>query len=86
MKCARTEHFAVVGFEPDGKRGVAALKIARLDDGVLVPCGSVGSGIGREASADLRYALDDGQHLVVLVEHRGVTPAGELRHPVFRGW
>lgn len=37
-------------------------------------------------SRGLRLALDQAQHVVVEIEHRGLTPAGELRHPVVKGW
>jgi bifunctional non-homologous end joining protein LigD len=55
-------------------------------DEALVPCGSAGSGIGEEMSRGLRPALSEGRHVVVDVEHRRITPAGELRHPVIKGW
>ena len=31
-------------------------------------------------------ALDAKQAVIVTVESRGFTPAGELRHPVIRAW
>jgi len=77
----------VIGFDPRGRTGVASLRLARLGQaGELVPCGSVGSGIGEVASRELRAALDAGSPVVAEVEHRGVTPAGELRHRMFKGW
>lgn len=85
-KCTEKESFAVIGFDPQGSKGVAALKLARLVEGVLTPCGYVGSGITAVASGEIRRALDAGEHLVVDVEFRGWTPAGELRHAVFKGW
>ena len=86
IKCTLTESFAVIGFDPAGSRGVASLKLARLQDGDLLPCGSVGSGISAEASRKLREVIEAGAHVVADVEFRGWTPAGELRHPVFKGW
>lgn len=82
------DHFAVSGFESAGMRGVASLKVARLDEEMqaLVPAGWVGSGISAEASRELRRALDAGRYVVATVEYRGWTPSGELRHPVFKGW
>ena len=68
IKCTVTESFAVVGFDPAGSRGVSSLKLARLQDGDLVPCGSVGSGIGATSSRDLRKVLGAGAHVV---EHAG---------------
>jgi bifunctional non-homologous end joining protein LigD len=66
-----------------------AQKLARLVDQALVPCGAAGSGIGercRAHSRAARAALGEGRRVVVEVEHRGITPAGELRHPVIKGW
>ena len=57
-----------------------------LVDGQLVPCGWAGSGISEAMSRGLRAALDEAQPVVVEVEHRGMTPAGELRHPVVKRW
>ena len=46
----------------------------------------MGSGLNRENSREIRRALDAKEPVVVDVEHRGITPAGELRHPVMKGW
>jgi bifunctional non-homologous end joining protein LigD len=86
VKCTTVDHFAVVGHEPEGRTGVSSLKLATLEGDALVPCGSVGSGLASEVCREIRAALDAGRHVVVDVEHRGRTPAGELRHPVFKGW
>lgn len=86
IKCTKVDSFAVIGFDPEGRQGVAALKLARLMDGMLRPCGSVGSGIGAGDRRALRELLDAGAHLVADVEYRGISPAGELRHPVFKGY
>lgn len=86
IKCSKTEAFAVTGFEPRGRTGVASLKISTLKDGVLVRAGWVGSGLSERDSRAIRALLDRGEHVVVEVEFRGWTPAGELRHPVFKGW
>ena len=76
----------MIGFDPEGSRGVASLKLARLTGGALKPCGSVGSGLTGAVSRELRNALNAGTHIVVDVEFRGWTPAGEFRHPVCKGW
>jgi bifunctional non-homologous end joining protein LigD len=86
IKCTQTESFAVIGCEPVGRADLRALRLARLKSGELVPCGWVGSGLDRKAARVIRAALDDGMPVVVDVEHRGWTPGGELRHPVFKGW
>jgi bifunctional non-homologous end joining protein LigD len=84
-KCTLTEHFAVIGAEPT--RGpVSSLKLARLVEGKLVPCGSAGSGISEQDGRRIRAALDDGGVIVAEVEYRELTSVGELRHPVVRDW
>ena len=56
-----------------------------LDRG-LVPCGSAGSGLSDSDVRQVRAALDARQAVIVTVDYRGFTPAGELRHPVIRQW
>jgi bifunctional non-homologous end joining protein LigD len=43
-------------------------------------------GLSTQAGRDIRAALDAKRPIVVDVDHRGLTPAGELRHPVVRAW
>ncbi|SEC81041.1 bifunctional non-homologous end joining protein LigD [Rhizobiales bacterium GAS191] len=85
-KCTTTEHFAVIGAAPPAKAALRSLRLARLEAGELVPCGWAGSGLSANKGRDLRTALDAGRPVVAQVEHRGFTPAGELRHPIVRGW
>jgi bifunctional non-homologous end joining protein LigD len=82
VKCITTEHFAVLGYDRAGR----SLRLARLEQGELVGCGSAGSGLSEAAVKQIRAALDAHKPVVVEVEHRGFTPDGELRHPVNRGW
>jgi bifunctional non-homologous end joining protein LigD len=85
VKCTKTESFAVIGYE--GVRGgIRSLKVAHLVDGTLKPAGSVGSGLTHETAWALWTALESGEPVVIDVEFRGWTPAGELRHAVFKGW
>jgi bifunctional non-homologous end joining protein LigD len=84
VKCTTTEPFAVIGFDAVGSGGVRSLRVARLSDGELTPAGWVGSGLTEAAARELRRILDAGEHVVVDVEYRGFSPAGELRHPVFK--
>ena len=81
-KCTTTAHFALLGYEREGR----SLRLARLDQGELVGCGSAGSGLSEAAVREIRAAIDAGRPVVVEIEHRGFTPDGELRHPVIRGW
>ena len=87
IKCTKVEPFAVTGYDPEGRTGIRSLRIARLDQACkLCPAGWVGSGLNRENGREIRRALDAKEPVVVDVEHRGITPAGELRHPVLKGW
>jgi bifunctional non-homologous end joining protein LigD len=81
-KCTLTDHFAVMGYDRDGR----SLRLSRFLDRGLIPCGSAGSGLSDSDARQIRAALDAGQAVIVTVEYRGFTPAGELRHPVIRGW
>ena len=63
-----------------------SLSLGRLVEGRLVPCGSAGSGLTEADALNLREAIDAGRTIVATIEFRGFTPAGELRHPVVRGW
>ena len=73
---------AVTGYNGQGR----SLQLARLVDCDLVLCGSAGSGLSDADAREVRAALDAGHAIIVTVEYRGFTPAGELRHPVIRGW
>ena len=81
-KCTETQHFAVLGYEREGR----SIRLARLIDGDLLACGSAGSGLSDADARQIRAALEAGQAVIAKIEYRGFTPAGELRHPVVRGW
>ena len=81
-KCTLTDHFAVMGYEGDGR----SLRLSRFLDRGLIPCGSAGSGLRALDARQIRAALDARQAVIVTVEYRGFTPLGELRHPVIRAW
>ena len=81
-KCTMSDHFAVMGTDRTGR----SLRLSRFLDRGLIPCGSAGSGLSDSDARQIRAALDAKQAVIVTVEYRGFTPAGELRHPVIRGW
>lgn len=58
VRCTKLEAFAVIGFDPAGRRGVSSLRIARLVDEAFVPCGWAGSGIGEEMARGLQASYD----------------------------
>jgi bifunctional non-homologous end joining protein LigD len=62
------------------------LRLARLVEGKLKRCGWAGSGLSMRDGRDIRAALDARRPIMVDIDHRGLTPAGELRHPVVRAW
>ena len=76
-KCTFTDHFAVMGADRTGR----SLRLSRFHDRGLIPCGSAGSGLSDSDARQIRAALNAGQAVIVTVEYRGFTPAGELRHP-----
>ena len=83
--CTKVEHFAVIDAAP--RHGpVRSLKLARLVEGELTPCGWVGSGLTEVSAREIRTALDAGQPIVAEVVHRGLTAAGEIRHPSLKSW
>jgi hypothetical protein len=61
-------------------------RLSRFHDRGLVPCGWAGSGLSDSDARQIRAALDARQAVIVTAEYRGFTPAGELRHPLIRGW
>jgi len=83
-KAKRTlvDHFGVLGID----RRRASLRLARLVAGELVPCGHVGAGLTTPVMRRIAAAIDTRQAVVALVEYRGLTPAGELRHPALKRW
>jgi bifunctional non-homologous end joining protein LigD len=81
-KCTLTDHFAVMGYDRDGR----SLRLSRFLDRGLVPCGSAGSGLSDSDARQIRAALDAKQAVIVTADYRGFTPSGELRHPVIREW
>ena len=83
--CTKRDHFAVTDAAPRSGP-VRSLKLARLVEGKLTPCGWVGSGLTEANARKIRTALDAGQPIVAAVLYRGFTPAGELRHPSLKGW
>jgi bifunctional non-homologous end joining protein LigD len=57
-----------------------------LVEGELVRCGRAGLGLTTKAGRDIRAALDAKRPIIVDIDPRGLTPAGELRHPVVKAW
>ena len=76
---ARTGHFAVIGYDRQGR----SLRLARIVEGSLVPCGSAGSGLSDADARQVRAALDARHSVIVTVEYprlhacrRAASPCG----------
>jgi bifunctional non-homologous end joining protein LigD len=57
VKCLKRERFVVVGFAPEGRFGIAKLRLARREGSALVYVGRVGTGWDRKTAAAIRRAL-----------------------------
>jgi bifunctional non-homologous end joining protein LigD len=60
--------------------------LPRLVEGKLIRCGWAGSGLTVAAGRNKRAGLDAKRPIIVDIDHRDLTPGGELRHPVSRAW
>jgi len=87
IKRVREEEFVAYGFvKGKGSRTkLGALEIGTYQDGELVPCGRVGSGLSEGEIERLLEPLSSGEELVVRVRYAGWTDEGNLRHPVYLG-
>ena len=58
VKCWKRGRFVVVGFVPEGSKGILKLRLARHEGNSLIYVGSVGTGWDRETAQAIRRALD----------------------------
>jgi bifunctional non-homologous end joining protein LigD len=58
VKCVQSDDFLIVGYQPDGRGGIANLKLAREEGGVLRYAGAVGTGLSVETMRNLLKSLD----------------------------
>lgn len=61
-------------------------RLPGLVEGELIRCGWAGSGLSVRDGRNICAALDAKRPIIVDVDHRGLTAAGELRHPVVKAW
>jgi bifunctional non-homologous end joining protein LigD len=101
VKCVQSDAFLIIGYQPDGRGGIA--KLAIEDKGVLRYAGAVGTGFldatmrmlrkcsilcaepRAVAALKVKGALWVRPGLYANVAYRGFTTAGELRHASFKG-
>jgi bifunctional non-homologous end joining protein LigD len=57
VKCVQSDDFLIVGYQPDGRGGIANLKLAREEGGVLSYAGAVGTGFSVETMRALLKRL-----------------------------
>jgi hypothetical protein len=58
VKCAQTDYFAIIGYEPRGSGRIANLKLAANDNGALRYAGAVGTGFTAVVMRDLLKRLE----------------------------
>jgi bifunctional non-homologous end joining protein LigD len=58
VKCVQSDAFVIIGYQADGRGGIANLKLAIEDNGVLRYAGAVGTGFPEATIRMLRKALD----------------------------
>jgi bifunctional non-homologous end joining protein LigD len=58
VKCAQSDDFLIVGYQPDGRGGIANLKLAREEGGKLRYAGAVGTGFSMETMRGLLKRLN----------------------------
>jgi bifunctional non-homologous end joining protein LigD len=80
--CTVRDSFAVIG----AAGSPVERCLVRLVEGKLIRCGWAGYGLTVAAERDVRAARDAKRPIIVDIDHRGLTPVGELRHPVVRAW
>jgi bifunctional non-homologous end joining protein LigD len=57
VKCIRSDDFLIVGYQPDGRGGIANLKLAREEGGKLRYAGAVGAGFSMSTTRALLKRL-----------------------------
>jgi bifunctional non-homologous end joining protein LigD len=58
VKCVQSDAFVIVGYQPDGRGGIANLKLAIEENGALRYAGAVGTGFSVATMGLLRRLLD----------------------------
>lgn len=58
IKCVKREEFTIIGFVPQRRDTIAALRLAKEVDGQWIYVGKVGTGFTNAVSEDLRRKLD----------------------------
>jgi bifunctional non-homologous end joining protein LigD len=58
VKCVQSDAFIIIGYQPDGRVGIANLKLAIEENGALRYAGAVGTGFSDATMRMLRKVLD----------------------------
>jgi bifunctional non-homologous end joining protein LigD len=58
LKCVQSDAFIIIGYQPDGRGGIANLKLAIKENGALRYAGAVGTGFSDGTMRMLRKELD----------------------------
>ncbi len=58
VRCVQSDDFLIIGYQPDGRGGIANLKLAREEGGDLRYAGAVGTGVSVATMRDLLRRLN----------------------------
>jgi bifunctional non-homologous end joining protein LigD len=77
VKCVQSDAFVIIGYQPDGRGGIANLKLAIEENGALRYAGAVGTGFSDATMRMLRKVLDP------LTQNRSALPSLKVKGTVW---
>jgi bifunctional non-homologous end joining protein LigD len=77
VKCVQSDAFLIIGYQPDGRGGIANLKLAIEENGALRYAGAVGRGFSEATMRMLRKVLDP------LEQKQSAVPSLKVRGAVW---
>jgi bifunctional non-homologous end joining protein LigD len=89
VKCVQSDAFIIIGYQPDGRGGIANLKLAIEDNGALRYAGAVGSGFSEATMRMLRKVLDplaQNRSAVASLKVKGWVRPGLYANVAYRGF
>jgi bifunctional non-homologous end joining protein LigD len=77
VKCVQSDTFLIIGYQPDGRGGIANLKLAIEENGALRYAGAVGTGFSDATMRMPREVLDP------LTQNRSALPSLKVKGAVW---
>jgi bifunctional non-homologous end joining protein LigD len=77
VKCVQSDAFIIIGYQPDGRGGIANLKLAIKENGALRYAGAVGTGFSDATMRTLRKVLDP------LTQQRSAVPSLKVKGAIW---